>query len=205
MKKNVFFIILLNLLFVCSAIAQRNFSGGLIAGLNFSQIDGDQAGGYSKVGLNGGIRGIIQPDNKNTLSIDLLYSQRGSLMRIGSGAFSDVRLITISYAEIPLMYNMKGWIVDNYYKVGVSAGVSYGRHVGFRSNVPQLSTMEEKIAKNDIALKLGLNYYLNKRWLIQANFTRSLTKIMSSADAAGFGMPGQLNSHHLTIQICYEL
>lgn len=205
MKKSILFILFVNLLIFSTSYAQRNFSGGLIAGLNLAQIDGDQAGGYNKVGINAGIRGIIQPDNKNTVSVDLLYSQRGSLLRIGSGAFSDVRLITISYAEIPLMYNIKGWLYEDYYKVGISIGASYGRHIGFKSNISELSTMEGKISKNDIALKVGLNYYLNKRWLIQGYFTRSITKVMSSFDAAGFGMPGQLNSHHLTIQICYEL
>jgi hypothetical protein len=38
-------------------VAPRTFYGGLVGGVNFTQLDGDNYAGYHKVGFNGG--GIV--------------------------------------------------------------------------------------------------------------------------------------------------
>ena len=48
-----------------TVVAQKNeeegrFTASVIAGINFSQIDGDEDGTYSKVGFNGGARGGVR-------------------------------------------------------------------------------------------------------------------------------------------------
>ena len=60
-----FFLLPFLLLFLlCSALdlqAQRRqrFKAGVIAGITAAQIDGDASAGYNKVGLQGGLRGIV--------------------------------------------------------------------------------------------------------------------------------------------------
>lgn len=183
----------------------QTFGGALVGGLNMSQIDGDNASGYNKVGINAGIRGIILPSKKNHFYAELLYSQRGSLIRFGQGPHSDVGKINISFAEIPLMYSINDWFTDSYYKVGFSFGLSYGRLIGFSTNFSEWEAMENVLVKNDLSGKIGLHYKFSPRFGIQILANRSFFKLMDKFDAAGFSFPKRLNSYHLTIQVNYEL
>ena len=57
---------------------ERTFSGGLVAGANFSQVQGDRFAGYHKLGFNGG--GIVYAHFTKHIaaSIEILFSQSGS-------------------------------------------------------------------------------------------------------------------------------
>ena len=183
----------------------QTFGGALVGGLNMSQIDGDDASGYNKVGINAGLRGIILPYKKNHFYVELLYSQRGSLIRLGQGFNSEVRKINTSFAEIPLMFTINEWFVEDYYRVGLSLGISYGRLIGFSTNLSEWETMEEVMKRNDLCGKLGLHYKFSSRFGVQILANRSFFQLMDRNEAAGFGFSRRFNSYHLTIQAIYEL
>lgn len=91
---------------------QRVFYGGLVAGTNFTQVDGDYFAGYHKVGIN--IGGIVyaQLAEHVAASLEILYSQKGSRADVARGTLVNGQpvLITsyninINYAEIPVMIN----------------------------------------------------------------------------------------------------
>ena len=69
--------ILLLLFFPCLLQAQL-FKGGIVAGLNLTQIDGDELGGYDKIGLNVGVIADIYLAETFSLSMEILYSQKGA-------------------------------------------------------------------------------------------------------------------------------
>lgn len=204
-KIRTLFFSLIIVLSVFGESKAQTFGGALVGGLNLSQIDGDNASGYNKVGLNVGIRGIIMPSEKNHFYAELLYSQRGSLIRFGQGAHSDVGKINVSFAEIPVMYVINDWLADGYYRVGFSFGLSYGRLVGFSTNFSEWEAMEDVLVKNDLGGKVGLHYKFSPRFGVQILASRSFFKLMDKFDAAGFNFPKRLNSYHLTIQANYEL
>lgn len=183
----------------------QTFGGAVVGGLNMSQIDGDNASGFNKVGINAGLRGIILPYKKNHFYVELLYSQRGSLIRIGQGFNSEVRKINTSFAEIPVMFSINEWFVEDYYKVGLSFGLSYGRLVGFSTNLSEWESMEDVMIRNDLSGKLGLHYKFTSRFGVQVLASRSFFRLMGRNEAAGFGFPRRFNSYHLTIQALYEL
>ena len=90
--------------------AQR-FKGSAVFGLNFSQIDGDQLAGFSKLGWTGGFK-LAYPLRKNSdLNIEMLYSQRGSTEGFGfgggSGTFTDLK-----YIELPVYVNIMDWFLE---------------------------------------------------------------------------------------------
>ncbi|MCC7507153.1 MAG: hypothetical protein IT259_17735, partial [Saprospiraceae bacterium] len=64
-------VLLLLMLLPEGAIAQRQqrFKAGIIAGLTASQIDGDESAGYHKVGLQGGLRGVVILGGKQDASV----------------------------------------------------------------------------------------------------------------------------------------
>ncbi len=93
----------------------RVFYGGLIIGANFSQVDGDNYAGYHKTGLNTGAIVYAQLKKHLALSLEILYSEKGS--KISSAdpiRFANVNgttyavtdyVIKANYAEIPVMLN----------------------------------------------------------------------------------------------------
>jgi len=89
----------------------RIFYAGLIVGANFSQVDGDYYAGYYKIGANFGgiVYARIAPHV--ALSMEILYSQKGSK---SNGAQQSLVLpnvymlkygINVNYAEVPIMIN----------------------------------------------------------------------------------------------------
>ena len=70
------------LLFPFSLLAQdapsQRFKAGILVGFNGSQINGDASAGFNKLGLVAGVRGVTVINEKMEISIELLYSQRGS-------------------------------------------------------------------------------------------------------------------------------
>ena len=55
----------------------QHFLGAISAGINLSQVDGDEVYGFKKVGFNGGPSVIIPfgKDKKWSVTIELLFSQ----------------------------------------------------------------------------------------------------------------------------------
>ncbi len=84
----------------------RTFYGGLIAGANFTQVDGDNYAGYHKTGMNVG--GIVYTkfDEHLAASIEILYSQKGArghyAQENGNHNLVDGYKVTLNYAEVPL-------------------------------------------------------------------------------------------------------
>lgn len=86
-------------------VAPRIFYGGLVAGANFTQLDGDNYAGYHKVGLNlGGIM-YARFDEHIAASIEILFSQKGAhghKEQEVAGAYIQSYDVTLNYAEVPL-------------------------------------------------------------------------------------------------------
>ncbi len=106
------------------------FFGGVVAGANFSQVDGDYYAGYRKVGLN--IGGIVytQFAKHAAVSLEILYSQKGSTSNGEQPSPAKVAVqvlqyhINANYAEIPIMIN---YFDKRRSHAGI--GFSYGRLV----------------------------------------------------------------------------
>ena len=80
-------------------LSAQNFGGGLIVGLNASQIDGDNASGFNKAGLS--IGGFVDYEiTKNVLfQPEILFDQLGS-------ATADEPLSKMGYITVPLLINL---------------------------------------------------------------------------------------------------
>jgi hypothetical protein len=134
--------------FLPSASAQR-FIGGVAAGINLTQVDGDEVFGYTKVGFNGGPYVKLMLDKKQRFSItmELLYSQKGAQKKypapngvrvaLADTAFFDndpkyveentkfFYNLRTDYLEIPLVVHFE----DPRSKVGIGIGITWGRLV----------------------------------------------------------------------------
>ncbi|MFB6257838.1 MAG: porin family protein [Flavobacteriales bacterium] len=88
-----------------SLLAQdRSFKAGFAAGLNTSQISGDDLSGFHQFGLAGGLFVSRPVSDKVTLELQFLFSQKGSRKtpnpKKGDYSFYNLR---VNYVDLPLM------------------------------------------------------------------------------------------------------
>lgn len=157
---------------------QRGFKGSLVAGLNLSQIDGDNLVGFRRAGLSTGIKVSFQLKRKLYGNVELLYSQRGSGPKLFSGTGAVTQL---NYFELPVYISINDWYIekDNYHKLSGDIGLSLGNL--FSASVSEEITEfnPDTFETTDISYLLGANYAFTKNLSITVRYTRSFTKLLN--------------------------
>ncbi|HMO39031.1 MAG TPA: porin family protein [Saprospiraceae bacterium] len=174
-------VIMLLLALAVSASGQR-FEGGVVAGFNLAQIDGDRLAGFNKIGINAGGRvGAILSDRWQ-LSMEFLYSQQGASRSRADDPASIYDKISLNYVEVPVMMNFKEW------KFHVSGGVSYARLIDFR--VIDFTGVDisdqQNYNENVFSLHLGATYYFTEKVGLEIRWFRSLNNMQADAAAGTF-------------------
>jgi Outer membrane protein beta-barrel domain len=203
-------ICLIGIILSPSVNAQNRFKGGIIAGFNAAQMDGDAAAGYHKVGLNTGVRAIIELKGRYQITTDILFSQRGSRTTENESLVN--RTCTLNYLEVPVLLNIRDWQkkgVDDvaYYKVAFVVGVSYSRLFKATAN-PTFTHggVLDKFSNNDIAVQGGIQYFQNAHLGFTAKLARSVTKLFNPLKYINEPLAGGLpilREHYLTFQTVY--
>jgi hypothetical protein len=170
---------------------ERNFYGGLILGMNRTQVDGDVQAGYSKTGLNTGGIVYLKLDEHVAASIEILYSQKGAWRKD-----YDYR-IKLNYAEVPIMLNY-----FDKRKSHFGGGLSYSRLASssedklpyFAPNTnPNIDLLQYPFKKGDLNLLLSGNLHVWKGFFFNLRFQYSLLSIRSNVPA-GYGRNAQFNN-----------
>lgn len=182
----------------------RLFYGGVAAGLNFSQVDGDSYAGYNKVGFNGGGMVYVRFSDRVGISLELAYSQKGARVKqsttdiYGVGYLNDYNL-KLNYAEVPLMFYI---VADNNGKIHFRLGASYARLVNASeeavANFPvNLDPALYPFKKQDISYIGEINYMFYQGWFLSFRYTYSITSIREAQHIPpgyGQGFAGQFNN-----------
>lgn len=165
-----------------SGQAQQRFKAGLVLGVNASQINGDDIAGFDKLGLRGGLRGIILLGERSDISVDLLFSERGSASELVPNNQSLRRLVRTRYIEVPVLFNFRDWLSPKgHYQVHIAGGLSYGRL--FDTFVDAFGVMEEEQANfnnNDLSLVLGVGYAPSPKLEFAARYNRSVIPLYNN-------------------------
>jgi hypothetical protein len=175
-------------------IVQRRFKTSVIAGLNASQIDGDNMIGFNKPGINTGLRGVAQLSTRWDIGFELLYSQEGSSSRFDFTGNSSLWRYTLNYIRVPVMLFFSDWRVQG------NIGLSYARALGVQiiedGNINLAAT--DSYRPDDIGVVVGGTYYFTQHWGINVNWSRSLRSIT---------LPGQTWQVHrgLCFRLLYTL
>ncbi len=147
------FFILIFIIFLGSACLGQRFIGSVIAGVNGTQVDGDEVAGFYKWGVNAGASVMLPLDRKMRwfATVELLYTQKGAyqnayranaILRPDSNNVlyyhnedktvpfnQDVKYkLTLDYVEVPVLFHYEdfhtGW--------GFGLGFSWGRLVNVK-------------------------------------------------------------------------
>ena len=106
--------------------ADPRFRGYPVVGFNISQIDGDNLAGFHKPGLQAGAGVYVFLDQKSrmSLSMEILFNQKGSRTRPGS---FPIDKLLLNYVDLPVQFNY-----HDKDRMIFSGGFSYGRLFGTR-------------------------------------------------------------------------
>lgn len=164
------------------AQAPQRFKAGLVFGLNASQIRGDDTGGYNRLGIVGGLRGITILTDKVDLNLELLYSERGSKSSNEEqirGFDVDIKL---QYVEVPVMVSYKDWYNEDkdYYKVLASAGLSFSRLLNASSDGLTTHQNVEDFGQNDFNIILGVEFFASPKISFSARWNSSVNLLFDN-------------------------
>lgn len=168
------------ILFSTPIDAQQRFKAGVIAGLNASQINGDDSYGFNKLGLVGGLRGVVILTPKSELSFELLFSQQGSRTELTTNGVANQNRIHLNYAAIPVVFNYLDWDGDGYYRLHFHGGASYGRLLDATVDDFSYEAVANEFNQNDISLLAGATYYVNEHIGITGRYTRSINLLFNN-------------------------
>lgn len=191
--------------FIHEITAQNRFKAGVVAGFNVSQIRGDDSGGFNKFGVVGGLRAITILDEKMDVSMELLFSQRGSR----SSSTEETRLlrdveIDLNYVEVPVLFNYKDWYDEgaNYYKIQASGGFAYSRLINSRSagNTNTHNSEIENFNENDVSLILGAEFFITPKISVSARWGTSINLLYNNKNNPNLN---SLRGHFLSFRTNY--
>lgn len=175
-------VMLIALIWGTTHINAQRFGANMTIGANAAQINGDDHAGYNKVGATGGIRTDYYFKPNMTLGVELLYSQRGSRASIASGVASESQKITLNYIEIPVIFSIHDWYIEDpgFYKVKADLGLSYGNMINISSSNSFFDNVIDEFGTNDVSFLLGATFKFTQNIGFTARYTRSLTNLYNS-------------------------
>lgn len=173
---------------------EKKFTAGLAAGVNISQVDGDNLSGFSKVGMNVGPVLQIHFDEKVSLGLEILYSQKGSKSILSSNGGFGRYTLKLNYAEVPLVlyYNLQPK-----YQFGI--GLSYNQFISAKETIddqmnPVITLDNDNIYrfnKGNIDALISGSVVLWQGLVLQARYQYSLTPIRKFENTPyDFGLGG---------------
>jgi hypothetical protein len=186
----------------------NTFVGGLVAGANFTQVDGDGYRGYHKIGINAG--GIVYLpfgdvdlpiDGTIALSMEVLYVQKGSASNGPSQAYGLVsQNINLQYGEVPIQLN--------YFRGAQKSSVGAGLSIGYLGRYEELIDKGGgKIIKNgfpfrryELSFVLTGNIHLYRGFSLSPRFQYALIPIR--VQTGGYGRTQQFNNV-LSLRLMY--
>lgn len=182
---------------------ENTFSGGLVAGSTFTQVDGDNFAGYTKAGFTFG--GIVYARlvDKIAGSIEILYTQKGA--RSNKTQISNNRVyliekyaIDLNYAEVPIMINY-----FDKRKSHFGAGLSYSQLISYKETVKTQPAFPDSIdldqypfKKYDLNFLISGSLHIYKGLFLTYRFQYSLLPVRTNIYKE-FGRAEQYNNMHV--------
>lgn len=188
----------------------KRFLGGLTLGLNASQVDGDGFSGFHSAGLNAG--GLVYWffTQEMALSMEFLYSQKGShgvrtsYSPYGGSYFAKYKM-RLNYVEVPIVIH---YLFQEKYMIGVGAS--------FNALLSAKESMEDAgyyapIDPNeypfnnftfDMIGSIGMG--LGKNFIAEARYQYGITALRNWQNVAPF-VPGMGESDQFNNMVAFRL
>jgi len=176
------------------AAAQR-FGGGVVGGINVSQIDGDSWSGYNKAGLVAGAFVTTSFHKPWGAQMELRYAAKGSAKVMRA---AEPRKIRLQYIEMPLLISYE------FYKVfQAQGGISLGYLFSSAQNEGDGYVEFDEYEPYELAFNVGLDYRFLEKLSVNVRFAYSILPI--SADYSGASFPYADSNNVFTFAFYYRI
>ncbi len=152
--------------------------GAVLAGMNLTQVDGDEIYGFNKVGINLGAAAIVPFADKWEASIETIFSQKGSYQGPhNNDSLTGEYRLRLNYLEVPVLVHF-----NDKNKVIFGAGFSWGRLVNIEeyehgNRVESTTLNNGPYSKNDYNALVDLRFRIYKQLKFNVRYAYSLKKI----------------------------
>ncbi len=183
------------------------FNGGLIFCANMTQVDGDSYQGYHKIGLNAGGTVYIHFNKTFGVSMELLYSQKGSravevLQSTYVGTYIAKYFMNLNYAEVPVLLHCIIYLPNIHRNLDLEVGGSYARLINSKEWAEWdqpivIDPVLNRFNNVDVNYMFGAGIQLYKHWYMDARFQYSLISIRPTDRVPpqfSYGDKGQFNN-----------
>lgn len=190
-------LIIIVLLLLPVIVTAQRFKGGILIGMNVSQIDGDNFPGYNKAGLVGGAFVFTEFKDKWGAQMEIRYAAKGSA---APKYYSYTRKYRLQYIEVPLLAHF-----EPVNKLKIQFGLSFGYlFSAAQSDGGGYEKFEEIPSRGEIAVSAGINYSLTKHLDINARFSYSVLPVFSNYTGSTWGT-GAWYNNVLTFAFYYRI
>jgi opacity protein-like surface antigen len=170
--------------------AQR-FKGGVLGGIDATEISGDRLAGPNKAGIYAGSFVKLDLTEKSTLQMELNFVQKGSRDNPDQDN-TDSYLLRINYIEIPFQY-----IYHFHPLMAAEGGLSYGVliHQYEEVNGYEYDRIDPAFRRGDFSINIGFYYYLNDHLRFNLRYSNSLLYVRPHGSGASYRLnKGQYNT-----------
>ena len=161
--------------------AQEGFKAGLRFGMDASQVDGDNLGGYDKAGLIVG--GLVSRELSKSFAaqMEIIYIQKGSRKPVDEN--NEYYVMRLGYIEVPVLL-----VWHAIKKFDATGGFAFGTLISSEEET-QLGTLpvDYPFEKFELSYNLGFVYHISDNWAFDGRYCNSLTTIR--------GFPGYYSTY----------
>ena len=167
----------------------QNLEGGVIIGINSSQVSGDNLGGFNKFGLKFG--GLVKRQmSLFNILVELQYINKGSKEFIESGDYSNGYMFKTSYIEIPFI--IEKLINKN---IHIQSGFSLSKLLVFSEQIGDYSIDGIGLNKLEYSFHIGLHTKLKRKLYLNTRFSNSIIPIRPHSSGQTYKLnKGQYNT-----------
>lgn len=187
------------LTFYMSHVSSQNFKGGIVTGLNTSQVSGDLLSGFNKIGLIAGGYIKLELPKKNYIQFEIIYTEKGS--KNPEISYNNIAEISLSYLDVPLSINFEK---NNYISIQLGITPSVLTHSATNDFYGKIS-IEQEFQKFDLSIFGGINYKLTPKIILNTKISNSVIAIRPHASNVTQGInKGQYNTM-LSFSFYYQI
>lgn len=198
MKK--FLLFTLVLLPLC--VTAQQFHGGIIAGINGSQVDGDHFTGYNKLGFMAGFFVYRPLSERLDLQLELKYMGKGAAKKTTKTDFSEYKS-QLHYIEMPVLLHYK--LSE---KFGGEAGIGFGYLFSYAEKdeygkIPDEAAVDFK--PFELSSIIGFRYNVKPQLTVVLRYSYSILPILGSPGEITYFFKRGAYNNLFSLGVMYEL
>lgn len=178
-------------LIICITSSGQRFTGGLLAGFNACQVDGDTYAGYNKFGFKAGAFTSTRFNTHLSGELQIRFMQKGANKKVTENDLSKYTS-KLNYIEVPVLLRL-----HQTEKISWHAGPGFGYLFNYSvedENGP-LNADAISFRKFELSGMAGFQYQLTKKLAVSVTFSYSVIPIADHPnDPIHFRQPGLYNN-----------